>query len=293
LAWDIPVGTTKGILGGSGAVVTGAGAVVDPEPTTKIALGGASVVSGSWAVEGVTQVFGAGPVGGFNPLQEAAGWYGRTVGGAEGELWARRGMAVSQFAFGMAGGMAKTNIGTAKFNVKNLRGWSGTGKDALKADYRAASGALNEAFKKWNASKSRLHGAVSEWARMQKSLASKTQASKFNTATVVYDSKTGQYFYGMNRGIRISGNKMNPTLSSRLPEKSLNKFKLGNCAENDAVNQALNAGSNIDDLTMHTIGIKRDGTIFMKPQCENCLQTSNSRYDFMLLNIGVFVKTLS
>ena len=51
-------------------------------------------------------------------------------------------------------------------------------------------------------SEAELNNAVSEWSRMQKSLASsKTQAAKFNTGTVVYDSRTGQYYYGMNRGV--------------------------------------------------------------------------------------------
>ena len=58
--------------------VLGAGAIVDPDITftTKVALGGASVVSFSWAGEGITQIVGVGPPGGWNALQEAAGWYG-------------------------------------------------------------------------------------------------------------------------------------------------------------------------------------------------------------------------
>jgi hypothetical protein len=118
-----------------------------------------------------------------------------------------------------------------------------------------------------------LHKAVSEWARLQRSLASKTQLRRFNTATVVRDTRTGRLYYGMNRGLRISGDKLNPQLASRLPKESMEEWALGNCAEVDAVNQALSSGARWVDLEMHTIGIRPDGTIFGKPQCANCLFT--------------------
>ena len=108
---------------------------------------------------------------------------------------------------------------------------------------------------------------------MQKSLAtSKTQAAKFNTGTVVYDASTGQYYYGMNRGVQISGDTLNPTLSKMLPEKSLNNYKLGNCAEVDAVNQALNNGANMKDLYMYTIDVNSGAA---KGMCGNCSYTFN------------------
>ena len=149
LAWDIPVGAGKTVVGAVGTVGLGAVALVDPEPATKIAAGGGAVVSASFTAEGFTQVFGIGPAGGWNPLQEAAGWYGRTVGGPEGELWARRGMGVAQFALGMAGGMARSSLGGAKFSLRNLRAWPRIGKDALKADIRSGSAALQQLYERW------------------------------------------------------------------------------------------------------------------------------------------------
>ncbi len=91
-------------------------------------------------------MWGFGPV---NPIQEGAGWYGRSVAGPEGEIWARRMMGLSQFSIGMAGGMSGTNIGNAKFNFKNFKSWGGTAKGALKADYPAAKQALNNIYMKW------------------------------------------------------------------------------------------------------------------------------------------------
>jgi RHS repeat-associated protein len=120
-----------------------------------------------------------------------------------------------------------------------------------------------------------LNSAVSEWSRMQKSLApSKAQAAKFNTGTIVYDAGTGKYYYGMNRGVQISGDTLNSYLSKMLPEKSLNNYKLGNCAEVDAVNQALNKGANIRDLYMYTVDVN-SGT--SKAMCENCIYTFKGR----------------
>lgn len=121
---------------------------------------------------------------------------------------------------------------------------------------------------------SKLNSAVTEWVGLQRSLAkSKRQLNRFNTASVVYDATSDSYFYGMNKGIALSGLDIHPTLLKNLPEESLNNFKLGNCAECDAVNQALHNGASWDDLTLHTVGVGPDGATFLKPQCENCQYT--------------------
>lgn len=120
-----------------------------------------------------------------------------------------------------------------------------------------------------------MHESVTEWTKMQESLVnSKRQLDKFNTATVVYDAKTGEFYYGMNRGVQLSGDTLNSELSKWLPEKSLNQYRLGNCAEVDAVNQALNSGSNISDIYLYTINTKNN---MPKPMCENCVYTFMDR----------------
>ena len=102
-------------------------------------------------------------------------------------------------------------------------------------------------------SQQQMQDAVTQWARMEESLAnSNRQLDKFNTATVVYDARTGNY-YGMNRGVQLSGDTLNLSLESWLPESSLNQYRLGNCAEVDAVNQALNSGANASDLYLYTM----------------------------------------
>ena len=120
-----------------------------------------------------------------------------------------------------------------------------------------------------------MHDAVTQWARMEESLAnSNRQLDKFNTATVVYDARTGNYYYGMNRGVQLSGDTLNLSLESWLPESSLNQYRLGNCAEVDAVNQALNSGANASDLYLYTINTKNNVS---KPMCENCIYTFGDR----------------
>ena len=127
-----------------------------------------------------------------------------------------------------------------------------------------------------------MHNAVVEWSRMEESLAnSKTQLSRFNTASVVYDSATGNYYYGMNRGVQLSGDNLNALLKSWLPEKSLNDYKLGNCAEVDAINQVLNSGANVNGLYMYTINTK---TNLPKPMCENCIYTFGAELRMYILN---------
>jgi len=127
----------------------------------------------------------------------------------------------------------------------------------------------------------KLSGKVNEWAKTtMNSLETATQKAKFNTATVVYDKTLKKYFFGRNKGIQIKGDEIHPQLKKMLPEESLNNYKLGNCAECDAVNQALHAGSKVDDLKMYTVGVRKDGTTFAKPQCENCQQTFQGIEDF-------------
>ena len=117
-----------------------------------------------------------------------------------------------------------------------------------------------------------MHDAVTEWTRMEESLAdTNRKLNKFNTATVVYDARTGNYYYGMNRGIQLSGDNLNSSLSTWLPDATLDsRYRVGNCAEVDAINQALNSGANVGDLYMYTINTK-DGA--PKPMCNNCIYT--------------------
>ncbi|APB74866.1 hypothetical protein PPYC2_07675 [Paenibacillus polymyxa] len=126
----------------------------------------------------------------------------------------------------------------------------------------------------------KLLDAVTDWSSMQKKLApSKRKMDNFNTAAVAYDAKTGKYFYGMNKGIQLSGDKKNTVLfgskdkAGLLPKDSLNEYAVGNCAEVDAVNQALNQKANVNDLYIYTIKTTPHEFGAAKIACENCTFT--------------------
>ena len=105
----------------------------------------------------------------------------------------------------------------------------------------------------------RMRSEATNWANQQIDKLAKQsnkKREKFTTASLAYDSESGKYFYGRNKGIEMKGDKKNPLLFSEngiLPEKSLNNYPVGNCAEVDAINQALNSGAKLENITIYTI----------------------------------------
>jgi len=120
---------------------------------------------------------------------------------------------------------------------------------------------------------------VIDWAvKKRDELTGKTKKN-FNTACVVYDSENNKYYYGRNGGYHEDGYVRNPLLfgdtnvKGLLPHTSLNKYPIGNCAEVDAVNRALNAGAKLNNLYMTTIHVTKNKFGTYKPACENCTFT--------------------
>ncbi len=62
-----------------------------------------------------------------------------------------------------------------------------------------------------------------------------------------------------------------------LPQTSLNHLKVGNCAEVDAINQALNDGASIGNLHIRTICTDEKHFGQDKPACLNCTCTFKGR----------------
>ena len=127
------------------------------------------------------------------------------------------------------------------------------------------------------------HAKVKSWAeRKQKELTGKAKKN-FNTACVVYDDETGKFYYGQNGGYRGEGYKKNPILfgdsahAGLLPSRSLNKYPVGNCAEVDAINRALNDGAEISHLHITTIHTTKSQFGNYKESCENCRYAFKSR----------------
>lgn len=109
----------------------------------------------------------------------------------------------------------------------------------------------------------------------------KTQRRKFNTACVVVEPTLKEkYFFGRNKGIELSNASKNTLLfgtNGLLPSHSLNGYSIGNCAEVDGINQALNAGGKIENMYMLTIHTTVDSWCESKLACENCTYAFKGR----------------
>ncbi len=91
-----------------------------------------------------------------------------------------------------------------------------------------------------------------------------------NTVALAYDENTSKIYYGYNHGIELNNTPVNPILQSVLPKVSLNNFPLANCAECDAINNALNGGSKLENLHIYTISVTKKKMGEPKLSCENC-----------------------
>jgi hypothetical protein len=181
--------------------------------------------------------------------------------------------------YGTAGEVAAWQEGVLRGESDALAAWKARETVVTELKWAVASAALGTigraiaVARAERAAKEGLGAAVHEWSRMKLALASSKERRMFNTATVVHDMRSGRYYFGMNKGVTYSGVPLHRTIADRLPKVSRNKYELGNCAEVDAVNQALTDGAQWSNLEMHTIGIRKDGSTFVKQLCENCLET--------------------
>ena len=126
-------------------------------------------------------------------------------------------------------------------------------------------------------------GKLKAWAKDKMASLTGKAKSSFNTACIVYDESTGKCYYGRNGGYKENGYTKNPLLfgddthDGILPKSPLNKFPVGNCAEVDAVNKALNAGAKLKDLHLTTIHVTKRAFGEYKASCENCKYTFKGR----------------
>ena len=127
---------------------------------------------------------------------------------------------------------------------------------------------------------------VVDWAqKLAKELEAKSKNTRrdFNTATIAYDESTGKYYYGRNKGIFLDNPPRNPKLFGDeshpgiLPKEALNRLILGNCAEVDAINKALNDGAELKNLHMTTIRTYTRRMGESKEACANCTAAFKGR----------------
>lgn len=123
---------------------------------------------------------------------------------------------------------------------------------------------------------------VTEWASDVASYLkgkSNRKRDSFKAACVAFDEETGNLFFGRNGGINRDADNVqkNPILfgdnthNGILPKQSLNDYPTSwNCAESDAINQALNAGAKLENLHIYTISTVNANFGADKPSCLNC-----------------------
>lgn len=125
-------------------------------------------------------------------------------------------------------------------------------------------------------SPSALHSRVESWAKRKANeleMQSKRQRDRFNTACIAIDITTGKRYYGRNKGLEQDKDKKKPQLFGShglLPKQSLNNYQLGNCAEVQAINKALNAGAKLENLCITTIHTTKTQMGHSKKACKNC-----------------------
>lgn len=117
---------------------------------------------------------------------------------------------------------------------------------------------------------------VTMWAAEKRDNLSGRAKKTFNTASVAYDVTTGEYYYGRNGGCMQEGCQKNPILFGSdgvkgvLPDESYNNYPVGNCAEVDAINNALNNGAKLENLYLTTIHATKSKLGVPKQACQNC-----------------------
>ena len=125
--------------------------------------------------------------------------------------------------------------------------------------------------------------AVAQWAKQKLASLGKRKAKDVNTAAVAFDESTGKMYFGVNKGISLNRSKRNPIIfgdgerPGLLPRESLNNYPLGNCAEVDAINSALNDGARLENLHIYTIHATKGKFGQPKCACENCTYAFKGR----------------
>ncbi len=133
---------------------------------------------------------------------------------------------------------------------------------------------------------------VMSWAKAyREKLPSNSQLTDFNKACAASYKKsdgTIETMFGRNGGVlntqksypTMSAEKglgLHPELQKRLPANT-QWPNVANCAECDAVNQALHNGAKWEDIQIHTIDIRPNGTMTDRVRCSECQDIFNNMY---------------
>ncbi|MBO9702125.1 MAG: hypothetical protein J7604_18090 [Sporocytophaga sp.] len=102
--------------------------------------------------------------------------------------------------------------------------------------------------------------------------------------TAIVDTKTGKVYYGISGGLKNKNihkdllekiNEVKEKAKMKIGKESFEKWDVENCAECDALNNALHDNANIDNLEMHTLKLKKSTMSYEDfERCDNCVLTT-------------------
>lgn len=124
------------------------------------------------------------------------------------------------------------------------------------------------------------HKQVTAWAEdvVARINAAGGDRDRFNTACVAFDESTGQLYYGRNGGVDRFGPDLHPAIKDILPPQNLEKWpSTWNCAETDAINNALHDGASLSNLHIYTISTRSRSFGRDKTSCKNCTHMYKDR----------------
>ena len=130
------------------------------------------------------------------------------------------------------------------------------GVSAAAAAVRAASAKKQLA----NAAKTSQEAALARAKDLQK-----LPGNKPTMTSAAVDIKSGAIYYGDSGGVLPTN--IHPVLANQMPAVSSTNWAVANCAEFKAVNSALNAGAQIENLVVTTVRVR---TLTLAPMCANC-----------------------
>ncbi len=168
----------------------------------------------------------------------------------------------------------------------------GMDKEAEELDEMIKKASTVTGVRKYWRTATEMRDDVMAWTKAyRKKLPSNSQLTDFNKACAAsYKKADGsiETMFGRNGGVlntqksypTISAEKglgLHPELQKRLPANT--KWpNVANCAECDAVNQALHNGAKWEDIQIHTIDIRLNGTMTDRIRCSECQDIFNNMY---------------
>jgi hypothetical protein len=116
--------------------------------------------------------------------------------------------------------------------------------------------------------------SVQAYAKAAQILSTSPKSALPRAVSAVYDKLTGQTYYGSS-GALSESTILHPDLKMRLPSETLEAWKIFNCSECEALNNAFNGGAKAENIQVHTVKINKGaGTFEDFNTCANCKVTT-------------------